>query len=78
MRKPIKNWDANQGIPSDDLVEIFVKDMASAKKNREVGKTIGNLATRVNYEIPGLKKPIYENGPTSGQDYRGAPILRPW
>jgi putative spermidine/putrescine transport system permease protein len=27
--------------------------MALARKNREVGKTIGNLAVRVNYELPG-------------------------
>jgi putative spermidine/putrescine transport system permease protein len=51
----IKDWDANQGIPDDAIVEVFVKDMAAAKKNREVGKTIGNLATRVNYEIPGSR-----------------------
>ncbi len=50
----IENWDG-QGLPSDDIIETFVKDMAAARKNREVGKTIGNLATRVNYEIPGSR-----------------------
>ncbi|MEP4290666.1 MAG: ABC transporter permease, partial [Rhizobiaceae bacterium] len=51
----IKDWDAEQGIPDDEIVKIFVTDMATARKNREVGKTIGNLATRVNYEIPGSR-----------------------
>ena len=51
----IKNWDANEGIPGEDIIEIFVKDLAAAKKNREIGKTVGNLATRVNYEIPGSR-----------------------
>ena len=27
----IKDWDANQGIPSDDIIEVFVKDMALAR-----------------------------------------------
>ncbi len=67
----IKNWDANQGIPSDDLVEIFVKDMASAKKNREVGKTIGNLATRVNYEIPGSRSLFTKTARRAGKITEG-------
>ncbi len=50
----IKDWDG-QGLPSEEIFEVFVKDMTAAKKNREVGKTIGNLATRVNYEIPGSR-----------------------
>ncbi len=53
--KAIQDWDENEGIPSEELIEIFVKDLATAAKNREVGKTVGNLATRINYEIPGSR-----------------------
>ena len=45
----IKHWDLA------NIIEVFVKDLALARKNREVGKTVGNLATRVNYEIPGSR-----------------------
>lgn len=50
----IQDWDG-QDYPPDETIKIFVEDMALARKNREVGKTIGNLATRVNYEIPGTR-----------------------
>ncbi|MEE9313478.1 MAG: ABC transporter permease [Rhizobiaceae bacterium] len=50
--KEIQSWDG-EGLPSEKLFEIFVKDLAEAKKSREVGKTVGNLAIRVNYELPG-------------------------
>ena len=50
----IQTWDG-EGLPSEELFEIFVKDMAAAKKSREIGKTIGNLATRINYELPGSR-----------------------
>ncbi len=50
----IQDWDG-EGLPSEEIFKIFVEDMTAAKKNREVGKTIGNLATRVNYEIPGSR-----------------------
>ncbi|MEP0944963.1 MAG: ABC transporter permease [Rhizobiaceae bacterium] len=67
----IKNWDAEQGIPSDDVVKIFVEDMASARKNREVGKTIGNLATRVNYEIPGSRSLFTKTARRAGKITEG-------
>ncbi len=51
----IQDWDENEGVPGEQLIAIFVKDLATAAKNREVGKTVGNLATRVNYEIPGSR-----------------------
>lgn len=52
----IKDWDENSGeLPSEAIFEIFVKDLALAKKNREVGKTVGNMATRINYEMPGSR-----------------------
>ena len=53
----IQEWDG-QGLPDDRFIELFVKDLALAKKSREVGKTVGNLATRVNYEIPGSRSLI--------------------
>ncbi|PWQ98854.1 ABC transporter permease [Leucothrix pacifica] len=53
----IQEWDG-QGLPDDKYVESFVKDLAVARKNREIGKTVGNLATRVNYEMPGSRSLI--------------------
>jgi putative spermidine/putrescine transport system permease protein len=50
----IQNWDG-QGLPSEEVFEIFVKDLAKAKKVREVGRTVGNMATRINYEMPGSR-----------------------
>lgn len=53
----IQKWDG-EGLPSEEVFEIFVKDLARARKVREVGKTVGNLATRVNYELPGSRSLI--------------------
>lgn len=50
----IQTWDG-QGLPSEEVFEIFVKDLAKAKKVREVGRTVGNMATRINYEMPGSR-----------------------
>ena len=50
----IQQWDG-QGLPSEAMFEDFVKDMQLARKNRITGKTVGNLATRVNYEVPGSR-----------------------
>jgi putative spermidine/putrescine transport system permease protein len=50
----IQAWDG-QGLPSEATFEIFVKDLAKAKKVREVGRTVGNMATRINYEMPGSR-----------------------
>jgi putative spermidine/putrescine transport system permease protein len=50
----IQEWDG-QDYPPDEMIKVFVEDLALARKNREVGKTVGNLATRVNYEIPGSR-----------------------
>jgi len=50
----IKSWDETASeYPDEAILEIFVNDMKSARKNREIGKTIGNIAVRTNYEIPG-------------------------
>jgi putative spermidine/putrescine transport system permease protein len=53
----INKWDG-KGLPSEDVFKIFVKDLARAREVRDVGKTVGNLATRVNYEIPGSRSLI--------------------
>ena len=53
----IAKWDGKD-LPSEEVFEIFVKDLARARKVRDVGKTVGNLATRVNYEIPGSRSLI--------------------
>jgi len=50
----IQSWDG-QSLPSEEIFEIFVKDLAIAKKVREVGRTAGNMATRINYEMPGSR-----------------------
>lgn len=50
----IQGWDENSSeYPPEAIFEIFVKDMQAARSNREPGKTIGNIAVRTNYEIPG-------------------------
>ncbi len=53
----IQTWDGND-LPPEQAFEILVKDLARARKVREVGKTVGNLATRINYEIPGSRSLI--------------------
>jgi putative spermidine/putrescine transport system permease protein len=50
----IQDWDGKD-LPPEATFEIFVKDMIEARKNNEIGKTVGNLATRINYEIPGSR-----------------------
>lgn len=50
----IQDWD-EQGLPPEETIELFVKDMQVAREKREIGKTVGNLATRINYEIPGSR-----------------------
>lgn len=49
----IQAWDESTELPPEELVKLFVQDLAKARKVREVGKTVGNLAVRINYEIPG-------------------------
>lgn len=50
----IKDWD-EQGLPPEATIKLFVLDMQEAREKREIGKTVGNLATRINYEIPGSR-----------------------
>lgn len=49
----IQDWDESTDLPPEDLIKAFVQELASVRSNREVGKTVGNLAVRINYEIPG-------------------------
>jgi len=66
----IKDWDG-EGIPSEEFFEVFVKDLAEARKSREIGKTVGNLATRVNYEIPGYRSLITKSARRAGKITEG-------
>ena len=50
----IQQWDGKD-LPPESVFKIFVEDLVIAKKNREIGKTVGNLATRINYDIPGSR-----------------------
>ncbi len=48
----IQKWDG-EDLPSEEVFELFVKDILQAQKVRAIGKTPGKLGTRVNYELPG-------------------------
>ena len=50
----VQEWDGN-GLPDEAIIAVFVTDIQAAAAKREIGKTVGNLATRVNYEIPGSR-----------------------
>jgi putative spermidine/putrescine transport system permease protein len=50
----IQDWDGKE-LPPEETFKVFVEDMKLARSNREIGATVGNLATRVNYEIPGSR-----------------------
>ncbi len=52
--KVIQDWDGKD-LPPEATFEVFVKDMVAARANNDIGSTVGNLATRVNYEIPGSR-----------------------
>jgi len=50
----IQSWDeTSSDYPPEAVFEAFVKDMQTARTNREPGKTIGNIAVRTNYDVPG-------------------------
>jgi len=66
----IQKWDG-QGLPSEEIFEIFVKDLAKAKKVREVGRTVGNMATRINYEMPGSRSLFTKSGRKVGKIKQG-------
>ncbi|MGB0847649.1 MAG: ABC transporter permease [Thiolinea sp.] len=66
----IQDWD-EQGLPDEAVFETFVKDMQVAKKNRTLGRTIGNLATRMNYEVPGTRSLFTSSGRKVGKIKEG-------
>jgi putative spermidine/putrescine transport system permease protein len=66
----IQQWDG-QGLPSEATFEIFVKDLAKAKKVREVGRTVGNMATRINYEMPGSRSLFTKSARKAGKIKQG-------
>ncbi|MEM1045461.1 MAG: ABC transporter permease [Pseudomonadota bacterium] len=54
LAEALREWDGG-GVPDEDIFELLVKDLQFARANREVGRTVGNAATRVNYEMPGTR-----------------------
>ena len=66
----IQDWDG-EDYPPDETIKIFVEDLATARKNREVGKTVGNLATRINYEIPGSRSLFTKTARKAGKITEG-------
>lgn len=57
----IQDWD-EQGLPSEEMFELFVKDIKNAREKREIGKTVGALGTRINYVLPGSRGLITSSG----------------
>jgi len=57
----IQDWD-EIGLPSEEMFELFVKDIQVAASKREIGRTVGALGTRVNYVIPGSRGLITSSG----------------
>jgi putative spermidine/putrescine transport system permease protein len=80
----IQEWDGKD-LPPEETFKVFVEDMKLARSNREIGATVGNLATRVNYEIPGsrglftstsrklrkVEEPPYKEGPDRARQALG-------
>jgi len=66
----IQEWDG-QDYPPDETIRVFIEDLATARKNREVGKTVGNLATRINYEIPGSRSLFTKTARKAGKITEG-------
>ena len=55
--KLLSEWDG-QGMPPDDLIATFVREMAQADKDR----TIGQVARRLNYDISGFRSTVMKTG----------------
>jgi putative spermidine/putrescine transport system permease protein len=58
----LSEWDG-QGMPPDDLVATFVREMAQASENR----TIGQVARRLNYDISGFRSTVIKTGRKSDE-----------
>ncbi len=68
----IKDWDETTGdLSSEEILKVFIDDLASARKNREVGKTVGNMATRINYELPGSRSLFTKTARKAGKITEG-------
>lgn len=67
----IQQWDETKSeLPDEGLIKIFVLDLAKAyaeRKTRFAGSTVGNLAVRVNYEIPGTGSLFKSAGRKAGK-----------
>lgn len=50
----LEQWDG-VGVPGEQVFKVLAEDLLFARQNREVGRTVGNAATRVNYELPGSR-----------------------
>ncbi len=68
--KVIQDWDGKD-LPPEATFEVFVKDMLKAKESNEIGSTVGNLATRINYEIPGSRSLFTSSARKFGQLTQG-------
>jgi len=53
----LKQWDG-EGIPNEQILQVFVAEMAKAYDDR----TVGHVATRMNYEVPGTHSLFMKTG----------------
>ena len=53
----LENWDVKE-VPSEEAFAALANDLVAARKTREIGK----IATRLNFETPGLRSVITGTG----------------
>ena len=53
----LENWDVKE-VPGEEAFAALAKDLVAARKSREIGK----IATRLNFETPGLRSVITGTG----------------
>jgi len=53
----LENWDGKE-VPGEEAFAALAKDLVAARKSREIGK----IATRLNFETPGLRSVITGTG----------------
>jgi len=58
----LQHWDG-KSIPGEDTFKALVSDMRTGHKNR----TIGKVATRLNYELPGMRSTVMKSARRSGR-----------
>ncbi len=54
----IADWDAASGLPGEAVFAILAEELTVAKKD----KTIGRIATRLNYDLPGSRSTVTKTG----------------